>query len=65
MDYSYGFEKLPNSGTNSFANLVLTGFGFTDLQTMLVGIPSSFISFFAILITWVFLAVPPIMSWPC
>ncbi|EIM90956.1 MFS general substrate transporter [Stereum hirsutum FP-91666 SS1] len=43
--------QIPNSGTNNFANLVITGFGFTDLQSTLVGIPSSFISFFSILIT--------------
>ncbi|KAJ3930492.1 MAG: MFS general substrate transporter [Lentinula lateritia] len=43
--------QIPNSGTQNFGNLVLEGFGFTNLQTTLVGIPSSFISFFTILIT--------------
>ncbi|KAJ3793024.1 major facilitator superfamily domain-containing protein [Lentinula aff. detonsa] len=43
--------QIPNSGTQNFGNLVLEGFGFTSLQTTLVGIPSSFISFFTILIT--------------
>ncbi|KAF9078724.1 major facilitator superfamily domain-containing protein [Rhodocollybia butyracea] len=43
--------QIPNSGTQNFANLVLQGLGFTSLQTTLVGIPSSFIAFFTILIT--------------
>ncbi|KAE9407903.1 MFS general substrate transporter [Gymnopus androsaceus JB14] len=43
--------QIPNSGTQNFANLVLEGFGFTSLQTTLVGIPSSFIAFFTILLT--------------
>ncbi|KAJ3895279.1 MFS general substrate transporter [Lentinula edodes] len=43
--------QIPNSGTQNFGNLVLEGFGFTNLETTLVGIPSSFISFFTILIT--------------
>ncbi|KAJ4490145.1 MFS general substrate transporter [Lentinula aciculospora] len=43
--------QIPNSGTQNFGNLVLKGFGFTSLQTTLVGIPSSFISFFTILVT--------------
>ncbi|KAJ3850368.1 MFS general substrate transporter [Lentinula lateritia] len=43
--------QIPNSGTQNFGNLVLEGFGFTNLETTLVGIPSSFISFFTILLT--------------
>jgi len=43
--------QIPNSGTQNFANLVLEGLGFTSLQTTLVGIPSSFIAFFTILLT--------------
>ncbi|KAJ3814367.1 MFS general substrate transporter [Lentinula aff. lateritia] len=43
--------QIPNSGTQNFGNLVLEGFGFTSLETTLVGIPSSFISFFTILMT--------------
>ncbi|KAJ3715127.1 major facilitator superfamily domain-containing protein [Lentinula raphanica] len=43
--------QIPNSGTQNFGNLVLEGFGFTSLQTTLVGIPSSFIAFSTILIT--------------
>ncbi|PBK79473.1 MFS general substrate transporter [Armillaria gallica] len=46
--------QIPNSGTQNFGNLVLTGFGFTSLETTLVGIPSSVIAFLTILITgWV------------
>jgi len=44
-------SQMPNGGTQSFANLVLTGFGFTSLQSTLVGLPASFISFSTILIT--------------
>ncbi|KIK68489.1 hypothetical protein GYMLUDRAFT_256207 [Collybiopsis luxurians FD-317 M1] len=43
--------QIPNSGTQNFANLVLQGFGFSNLETTLVGIPSSFIAFFTVLIT--------------
>lgn len=42
---------MPNGGTQSFANLVLKGFGFTSLQSTLVGLPASAISFSCILIT--------------
>ncbi|KAK0216190.1 major facilitator superfamily domain-containing protein [Armillaria fumosa] len=62
--------QIPNSGTQNFGNLVLTvrnssrtvpqfipflqGFGFTSLETTLVGIPSSVIAFLTILITgWI------------
>ncbi|PBK80987.1 MFS general substrate transporter [Armillaria gallica] len=33
--------QIPNSSTQNFGNLVLTGFGFTSLETTLVGIPLS------------------------
>ncbi|RDW75795.1 hypothetical protein BP5796_06616 [Coleophoma crateriformis] len=45
------FEQMPNGGTQSFANLVLKGFGFTSLQSTLVGLPASAISFSCILLT--------------
>ncbi|KXS95709.1 hypothetical protein AC578_10762 [Pseudocercospora eumusae] len=41
--------QIPNGGTQNFGNLVLKGFGFTSLQTTLVTLPSSFISFFCIM----------------
>ncbi|KAG7447434.1 MFS general substrate transporter [Guyanagaster necrorhizus] len=41
--------QIPNSGTQNFGNLVLEGFGFTNLQTTLVGLPSSIIAFLTIL----------------
>lgn len=41
--------QIPNGGTQNFGNLVLKGFGFTSLQTTLVTLPASFISFFTIL----------------
>lgn len=43
--------QIPNGGTQNFGNLVLKGFGFTSLQTTLVTLPASLISFFTILIT--------------
>lgn len=43
--------QIPNGGTQNFGNLVLKGFGFTSLQSTLVTLPASFISFFTILIT--------------
>ncbi|KAL1679057.1 major facilitator superfamily domain-containing protein [Schizophyllum commune] len=68
--------QIPNSGTQNFANLVLKGFGFTSLETTLVGIPSSFVAFFTILITgWIagrfknaycfliiFVVIPPVVG---
>ncbi|ESZ92444.1 hypothetical protein SBOR_7161 [Sclerotinia borealis F-4128] len=45
------FTMIPNGGTTSFANLVITGFGFTGLQSTLVSLPSSLISFLTILTT--------------
>lgn len=68
--------QIPNSGTQNFANLVLKGFGFTSLETTLVGIPSAFIAFFNILITgWlagrlknaycfliIFVVIPPVIG---
>lgn len=36
--------QIPNGGTQNFANLVLTSFGFTSLQTTLVNIPYSLLS---------------------
>lgn len=43
--------QIPNGGTQNFGNLVLKGFGFTSLQTTLVTLPASFISFGSILLT--------------
>ncbi|KAJ9192714.1 hypothetical protein DTO021D3_9059 [Paecilomyces variotii] len=43
--------QIPNGGTQNFGNLVLKGFGFTSLQTTLVTLPASVISFTVILIT--------------
>jgi MFS family permease len=40
--------QIPNSGTQNFGNLVLTGFGFTSLQSTLIILPASFISFASI-----------------
>jgi MFS family permease len=37
--------QIPNSGTQNFGNLVLQGFGFTPLQTTLVILPASCLSF--------------------
>ncbi|KAG7441266.1 MFS general substrate transporter [Guyanagaster necrorhizus] len=41
--------QIPNSGTQNFDNLVLEGFGFTNLETTLVALPSSIITFLTIL----------------
>ncbi|KAK2785698.1 hypothetical protein FQN53_007486 [Emmonsiellopsis sp. PD_33] len=43
--------QIPNGGTQNFGNLVLKGFGFTSLETTLVTLPSSVISFSTILLT--------------
>lgn len=40
--------QIPNSGTQNFGNLVLTGFGFSSLDSTLVVLPASFISFASI-----------------
>lgn len=40
--------QIPNGGTGSFGNLALKAFGFTSLQTTLVGLPASIISIIAI-----------------
>ena len=36
--------QIPNGGTHSFSNIVITSFGFTDLQSTLINIPYSIIS---------------------
>ncbi|KAH9840476.1 allantoate permease [Teratosphaeria destructans] len=41
--------QIPNGGTQNFGNLVLTGFGFTSLQSTLVTLPASFISIITIM----------------
>jgi MFS family permease len=41
--------QIPNSGTQTFGNLVLTGFGFTSLESTLVILPASCISFASII----------------
>lgn len=43
--------QIPNGGTQNFGNLVLKGFGFTSLETTLVTLPASVISFLCIMIT--------------
>ncbi|KAI1411567.1 putative allantoate permease [Hypoxylon sp. FL1857] len=40
--------QIPNGGTQNFANLVITSFGFTSLQSTLINIPYSIISVAAI-----------------
>ncbi|KAI1135496.1 putative allantoate permease [Hypoxylon sp. FL0543] len=40
--------QIPNGGTQNFANLVITSFGFTSLQSTLINIPYSVISVAAI-----------------
>ncbi|KAF4626864.1 hypothetical protein G7Y89_g11291 [Cudoniella acicularis] len=45
------FAQIPNGGTQGFANLLLTGFGFTPLQSTLIGLPSSVISLTTILVS--------------
>ncbi|KAI0893131.1 putative allantoate permease [Annulohypoxylon nitens] len=40
--------QIPNGGTQNFANLVITSFGFTSLQSTLLNIPYSLISVMAI-----------------
>lgn len=40
--------QIPNGGTQNFANLVITSFGFTSLQSTLINIPYSVISIVAI-----------------
>ncbi|XXH01082.1 hypothetical protein Hte_007433 [Hypoxylon texense] len=40
--------QIPNGGTQNFANLVITSFGFTSLQSTLINIPYSVISIIAI-----------------
>jgi MFS family permease len=41
--------QIPNSGTQNFGNLVLKGFGFTSLESTLVILPASCISFISII----------------
>lgn len=36
--------QIPNGGTHSFSNIVITSFGFTDLQSTLINIPYSILS---------------------
>lgn len=36
--------QIPNGGTHSFSNIVITSFGFTDLESTLINIPYSIIS---------------------
>lgn len=43
--------QVPNGGTQNFANLVLSGFGFTSLQTTLLNIPYSLLSGGAVVLT--------------
>lgn len=43
--------QIPNGGTQNFGNLVLQGFGYSSLDTTLLTLPASFISFFTIIIT--------------
>jgi MFS family permease len=38
------FTQIPNGGTHSFSNIVITSFGFTDLESTLINIPYSTIS---------------------
>jgi MFS family permease len=40
--------QIPNSGTQNFGNLVLKGFGFSSLDSTLIILPASFISFASI-----------------
>ncbi|KAK9794752.1 putative Major facilitator superfamily transporter [Seiridium cardinale] len=40
--------QIPNGGTQNFANLVITSFGFTSLQSTLINIPYSVITVIAI-----------------
>lgn len=40
--------QIPNGGTQNFANLVITSFGFTSLQSTLINIPYSCISIISI-----------------
>ncbi|KAJ6172468.1 hypothetical protein N7470_001535 [Penicillium chermesinum] len=47
----FGLEiltQIPNGGTQNFANLVITSFGFTSLQSTLISIPYSLITVAAI-----------------
>jgi len=41
--------QIPNSGTQNFGNLVLKGFGFTSLESTLIILPASCISFASII----------------
>lgn len=43
--------QIPNGGTQNFANLVITSFGFTSLQSTLLNIPYSLLSGGVILLT--------------
>lgn len=43
--------QIPNGGTQNFANLVITSFGFTSLQSTLINIPYSLLSGATILLT--------------
>ncbi|CAN8096017.1 unnamed protein product [Discula destructiva] len=43
--------QIPNGGTQNFANLVITSFGFTSLQSTLINIPYSLLSGGAIMLT--------------
>ncbi|KAJ8063510.1 hypothetical protein OCU04_007385 [Sclerotinia nivalis] len=45
------FTMIPNGGTTSYANILITSFGFTGLQSTLISLPSSLISFLTILST--------------
>ncbi len=45
--FVFGLEiltQIPNGGTQNFANLVITSFGFTSLQSTLINIPYSLLS---------------------
>lgn len=43
--------QIPNGGTQNFANLVITSFGFTSLQSTLINIPYSLLSGGVIMLT--------------
>ncbi|TGO11922.1 hypothetical protein BTUL_0098g00250 [Botrytis tulipae] len=45
------FTMIPNGGTTSFANILITSFGFTGLQSTLISLPSSLISFLTIVLS--------------
>ncbi|KAH9890325.1 MFS general substrate transporter [Xylariomycetidae sp. FL2044] len=55
MAYEF-FKSVPNGGLTNFGTLVVKGFGFNSFHTLLIGLPSSFVSAGSMLI-WGFFSI--------